>query len=80
MDFDPAEFAYVPTTGVRRAHETPLLAASNHSLEGYGCLVDAPESFLLRSSVGRLKAGDPSMRIRAIRAVRGRSVRILVER
>lgn len=45
MDFDPTEFAYVPTTGVRRAHETPLVAASNHSLEGYGCLVDSPENF-----------------------------------
>jgi hypothetical protein len=45
MDLDPAQFAYVPTTGVRRAHETPLVVASNHSLEGYGCLVDAPESF-----------------------------------
>ena len=45
MDFDPAEFAYVPTTGVRRGHQTPLVPASNHSLEGYGRLVDAPESF-----------------------------------
>ena len=45
MNFDPAEIAYVPTTGVRRVHETPLVAASDHNLEGYGCLVDAPESF-----------------------------------
>jgi ureidoglycolate lyase len=45
MDFDPEEIAYVPTTGVRQVHETPLVAASDRSLEGYGCLVDAPESF-----------------------------------
>ena len=45
MHFDPAEIAYVPTTGVRRVHETPLVAASDNTLQGYGCLVDAPESF-----------------------------------
>jgi ureidoglycolate lyase len=45
MDFDPAEIAYVPTTGVRRVHETPLVVATERSLEGYGCLVDAPENF-----------------------------------
>ena len=45
MHFDPAEIAYVPTTGVRRVHETPLVAASDNTLQGYGCLVDVPESF-----------------------------------
>jgi hypothetical protein len=45
MHFDPAEIAYVPTTGVRRVHEAPLVAASDDTLHGYGCLVDAPESF-----------------------------------
>jgi hypothetical protein len=45
MDFDPEEIAYAPTTGVRRVHETPLVAASDRSLEGYGCLVDVPEGF-----------------------------------
>jgi len=45
MNFDPAEIAYVPTTGVRRVHEVPLVAASDHNLEGYRCLVYAPESF-----------------------------------
>jgi hypothetical protein len=45
MNFDPAGIAYVPTTGVRRVHETPLVVASDHNLEGYGCLVDAPASF-----------------------------------
>jgi len=45
MNIDPREIAYVPTTGVRRLHETPLVAASNTSLEGYGCLVDAPADF-----------------------------------
>jgi ureidoglycolate lyase len=45
MDIDPAEIAYVPTTGVRRVHETPVVVASDSTLKGYGCLVDAPESF-----------------------------------
>jgi hypothetical protein len=37
--------AYPPTTGVRRVFETPLVDASDASLEGYGCLVDDPKSF-----------------------------------
>src|ERR1700686_1511871 len=45
MEFDPAQIAYVPTTGVRRVHETLLVAATDHTVEGYGCLVDARESF-----------------------------------
>jgi ureidoglycolate lyase len=45
MEFDPAQIAYVPTTGVRRVHETPLVAATDHTAEGYACLVDARESF-----------------------------------
>ncbi len=45
MEFDLSEIAYVPTTGVRRAHETPLVVATDESLEGYGCLVDDPNSF-----------------------------------
>ena len=45
MDFDMSEIAYVPTTGVRRLHETPLVVASASSLKGYGCLVDDPRSF-----------------------------------
>jgi ureidoglycolate lyase len=44
-DFDATEIAYVPTTGVRRVCETPLVAATDEHLKGYGCLVDAPESF-----------------------------------
>jgi len=39
------ELAYVPTTGVRRTHETPLVAATDASLEGYGRLVDDPKTF-----------------------------------
>jgi hypothetical protein len=34
MDFDPAEIAHVPTTGVREAHEAPLVIASDESLKG----------------------------------------------
>jgi hypothetical protein len=45
MHFDPAEIAYVPTTGVRRVYEAPLVVASDDTLQGYGSLVDAPESF-----------------------------------
>jgi hypothetical protein len=45
MDFDPQEVAYFPTTGVRQVHETPLIAASDESLKGYGCLVETPETF-----------------------------------
>ncbi|HTZ37207.1 MAG TPA: ureidoglycolate lyase [Stellaceae bacterium] len=45
MDFDTAEIAYVPTTGVRRVHDTPLVAASDATLQGYGCLVAEPHDF-----------------------------------
>jgi hypothetical protein len=45
MDFDPDEIAYTPTTGVREVCETPLVHASDQTLEGYGCLVDEPDSF-----------------------------------
>jgi ureidoglycolate lyase len=43
MDLDA--IAYRPTTGVRRAHETPLVAATPQSLDGYGALVDDPAAF-----------------------------------
>jgi ureidoglycolate lyase len=39
------DIAYVPTTGVRRMHETLLVAATDASLEGYGKLVDDPKTF-----------------------------------
>jgi ureidoglycolate lyase len=45
MDFDPNEIAYAPSMGVRRMHETPLVAASPGSLKGYGALVNDPQSF-----------------------------------
>jgi ureidoglycolate lyase len=45
MDIDLDDIAYVPTTGVRRVHETPLVIATAASLEGYGCLVDTPAGF-----------------------------------
>jgi ureidoglycolate lyase len=44
MDIGQLEFAYKPTTGVRRAHETPAVIATAASLAGYGCLVDDPKS------------------------------------
>lgn len=43
MELD--EIAYVPTTGVRRVHETRLVVATDASLEGYGRLVDDPKTF-----------------------------------
>src|ERR1700719_4438796 len=45
MDIAQWEFAYVPTTGVRRAHETPIVLATEASLEGFGRLVDDPKTF-----------------------------------
>ena len=45
MDIGQWKFAYAPTTGVRRMHETPLIAATEASLKGYGCLVDDPKTF-----------------------------------
>jgi hypothetical protein len=45
MEIDPQKIAYIPSTGVRRVHDTALLAATDASLEGYGYLVDDPKSF-----------------------------------
>ena len=45
MDFDLKEIAYIPTTGVRRVHTTPLIVARDESLKGYGCLVETPTTF-----------------------------------
>jgi len=50
MDFDPSEIAYVPTTGVRRMHETPAVPATESSLKGYGVLVDDPQGFPIEIS------------------------------
>jgi hypothetical protein len=69
MRIDLADIAYVPTTGVRRLHATPLVAATAESLEGYGRLVADPGAFRSRSCAGRRKAGARSTRIRATRAV-----------
>ncbi len=45
MDIAQWEIAYVPTTGVRQAHETPIVVATDASLMGYGCLVEDPKTF-----------------------------------
>jgi hypothetical protein len=42
---DPAEIAYVPSTGVRKMHKAPLVLATEESLEGYGHIVRDPKSF-----------------------------------
>jgi ureidoglycolate lyase len=47
MDFDISEIAYPPSTGARRVQDTPLRAASNQTLAGYGCLVDDPKAFAI---------------------------------
>ncbi len=44
MDIDPDAIAYIPSTGVRRVHDTPLVVASEASLAGYGRLVDDPQA------------------------------------
>jgi len=44
-DFDTADIGYIPTTGVTRVHDTPVVVASDETLKGYGCLVGAPEDF-----------------------------------
>jgi len=45
MDIDLRQIAYIPSTGARRIHDTPLIAASAASLSGYGRLVDNPRDF-----------------------------------
>ena len=45
MDLLSNEMSYVPTTGVRRLHVTPLVEATEKALEGYGALVADPRSF-----------------------------------
>ena len=43
MTIDLEDIAYAPTTGVRRAHEAPLVVATEAILTGYGRLVDTPD-------------------------------------
>src|SRR5215469_13195647 len=45
MDIDTDRLAYAPSTGVRRIHETPVIAATDATLAGYGRLVDNPRDF-----------------------------------
>jgi ureidoglycolate lyase len=45
MEIDPAQIGYLPSTGVRRVHDTPLVRASRETLKGYGALVTDPQSF-----------------------------------
>jgi hypothetical protein len=53
MDFDPAEIAYVPTIGARRVQDTPLVAANDDTLKGYGCLVDTRTTVCHERTDGR---------------------------
>ena len=45
MEFDTADIHYIPTTGVSRVHDTPVVIASDETLKGYGCLVGDPQTF-----------------------------------
>ncbi|HEY4442654.1 MAG TPA: ureidoglycolate lyase [Steroidobacteraceae bacterium] len=45
MDIAGWKFVHEPTTGVRQAHVTPIVVASDASLRGYGTLVHDPRSF-----------------------------------
>jgi len=45
VDITSDRIAYVPSTGARRIHDTPLVAATPESLRGYGLLVDEPRTF-----------------------------------
>jgi len=45
VSLDLDQIAYAPTTGVRRAQETPVVVATDASLRDYGRLVDDPASF-----------------------------------
>ena len=47
MDLDLGKIAYPPSTGARRIHDTPIIAATPDALKGYGCLVDDPRSFAI---------------------------------
>jgi ureidoglycolate lyase len=47
MDIDPGQIAYTPSTGVRRVHDTSLVAATPASLHGYGCLVEDARTFAI---------------------------------
>ena len=63
MDIDQDAIAYVPSTGVRRVHDTPLVIASAATLEGYGCLVEDPQSFpieIVRWPAQGWRAIDPN--------------------
>ena len=63
MDIEPDAIAYVPSTGVRRVHDTPLVIATAATLEGYGCLVEDPQSFpieIVRWPAQGWRAIDPN--------------------
>src|ERR1700732_4867368 len=59
MDIEALEFAYQPSTGVRRVFETPVRAATAASLAGYGCLVDDPKAFAIESVRGPAQGWRP---------------------
>ncbi len=43
-DFDPNEISYIPTTGVRKLFETPLVQATPETIKGYGEIVSSPDT------------------------------------
>jgi len=45
MTFEAADLAYAPSVGVRRRRQTPVVAATDAALQGYGSLVASPRDF-----------------------------------
>lgn len=41
-EFDASKIAYIPTTGVQKVFETPLIEATLDNIKGYGHIVDDP--------------------------------------
>ena len=80
MDFDPAEIAYVPTTGCGGRMRRRLSPPATRVSKGTAALSASRGVFLSRSSGRRPRSGARSIRIRAIRAASRRAIRILVER
>src|SRR5258707_6824412 len=65
MDIAQWEFAHVPTTGVRRAHETPIVLATEASLGRLGRLVDDSQTFplhIVRPAAQAWRPRNPNFR------------------
>jgi hypothetical protein len=68
MDFDPAEIAYLPAAGVCKVFEASLVQATTESLNGYGHIVEPPETCLIEIVRRPAQAVAQSPRTKAIMA------------